>query len=94
MHARAMYLEGFSNITSLYTQAKDTIQQEMTAAATEGRPQRGLNSGRGASAGAKYSRLDSDIAAMQRDSSTYCDEPADTAAYSAWLQVRVAFRAW
>ena len=72
-------------------QAKDTIQLEMTAAATEGRPQRGPNSGRGASAGAKYSRLDSDIAAMQRDSSTYCDEPADTAAYSAWLQVRVAF---
>ena len=83
-----------SVLPRLYTQAKDTIQQEMTAAATEGRPLRGPNSGRGASAGAKYSRLDSDIAAMQRDSSTYCDEPADTAAYSAWLQVRHAFRGW
>lgn len=68
-------------------QARDTIQQEMLAAAAEGRPRRGAAGGGAAAAGAKYSRLDSDIAAMQRDSSTYCDEPADTGAYSAWLQV-------
>ena len=32
----------------------------------------------------KYSRLDADISSMQRDSATYCDEPADTADYQAW----------
>lgn len=35
--------------------------------------------------GAKYSRLDAEVAAMQRNSSTYCDEPEDHADYAAWL---------
>ena len=42
---------------------------------------------RRASGGAKYSRLDSEVAAMQRNSATYCDEPADAAEFEAWLQV-------
>lgn len=72
----------------IHSQARDTIQQEMSAAAAEGRPpRRGAAAAAGGAAGAKYSRLDSDTAAMQRDSSTYCDEPDDSAAYSAWLQV-------
>ena len=33
----------------------------------------------------KYSRLDADISSMQRDSATYCDEPADSADYQAWM---------
>lgn len=36
---------------------------------------------------AKYSRLEAEVAAMQRDSGTYCDEPADTADYQEWLKV-------
>lgn len=78
--------EFVANTTELFEQARDTIQQEMSAAAAEGRPRRVAAGGASATAGAKYSRLDSDIAAMQRDSSTYCDEPADTEAYHAWLQ--------
>ena len=35
---------------------------------------------------AKYSRLEAEISAMQRNSSTYCDEPEDCADY------RVSFR--
>lgn len=35
--------------------------------------------------GAKYSRLDAEVSAMQRNSSTYCDEPEDAADYAAWL---------
>lgn len=34
---------------------------------------------------AKYSRLDADISAMQRNSSTYCDEPEDAVDYNSWL---------
>ena len=30
---------------------------------------------------AKYSRLEAEISAMQRNSSTYCDEPEDSADY-------------
>jgi hypothetical protein len=34
----------------------------------------------------RYSRLEADIAAMQRDSSTYCDQPEDTEQFQQWLQ--------
>ena len=37
--------------------------------------------------GPKYSRLEADISAMQRSSSTYCDQPEDTADFEAWLKV-------
>ena len=38
------------------------------------------------SQGSKYSRLEADIAAMQRNSATYCEEPAAGPAYDSWLQ--------
>ena len=69
-------------------QASSAIQSEMSAAAAEGRSKRGEPARPPAPAsGARYSRLDSDIAAMQRDSATYCDEPEDSDGYAAWLQV-------
>lgn len=36
----------------------------------------------------KYSRLEAEISAMQRNSSTYCDQPEDTDDFSKWLKVR------
>lgn len=36
--------------------------------------------------GPKYSRLDADISAMQRSSSTYCDQPEDSLDFEAWLK--------
>lgn len=39
----------------------------------------------------KYSRLEADISAMQRSSSTYCDQPEDTQDFEAWLKVRCPF---
>ena len=41
--------------------------------------------GGGGGAARKYSRLDAEVSAMQRNSSTYCDEPEDRAEYEAWL---------
>lgn len=41
--------------------------------------------GGGSGGGARYSRFDADVAAMQRDSSTYCDEPEDEDDFTAWL---------
>jgi hypothetical protein len=34
----------------------------------------------------RYSRLEADIAAMQRDSSTYCDQPEDAEQFQQWIQ--------
>lgn len=39
----------------------------------------------GAGGGARYSRLDAEISAMQRNSSTYCDEPEDGEDFRTWL---------
>lgn len=39
----------------------------------------------GGAGGARYSRFDASVAAMQRDSSTYCDEPEDEEDFAAWL---------
>jgi len=36
-------------------------------------------------AGARYSRLEAEVSAMQRNSGTYCDEPEDGRDYAAWL---------
>ena len=73
-------------------QVKDAIQTELSDNPGD-RPRRAQRSltGRGGAAGggsSKYSRLEAEVAAMQRDSGTYCDEPPDTDAYEAWLQVR------
>lgn len=40
--------------------------------------------GRRGAAAARYSRFESEVASMQRDSSTYCDEPEDLQEYVAW----------
>lgn len=40
--------------------------------------------GRRGAAPARYSRFESEVAAMQRDSSTYCDEPEDLQDYGNW----------
>jgi hypothetical protein len=36
--------------------------------------------------GGKYSRYEAQVRAMQRDSSTYCDEPKDVDEYEAWIR--------
>ena len=37
----------------------------------------------------KYSRLEAEISAMQRNSSTYCDQPEDAEDFARWLEVPV-----
>lgn len=37
-----------------------------------------------AAAAARYSRFDAEVSTMQRDSSTYCDEPDDLQDYQGW----------
>lgn len=69
------------------------VQNEMALA--EGGPGAGARrassskslsgAGGGGSGAARYSRFDADVAAMQRDSSTYCDEPEDEEDFDSWL---------
>ena len=73
-------------------QVKDAIQTELSDNPGD-RPRRtqraltGRGGGAGGGGSSKYSRLEAEVAAMQRDSGTYCDEPPDTDAYEAWLKV-------
>lgn len=76
-------------------QVKDAIQTELVQAgesSSSSRSRRGPRSSAAArgGSGAKYSRLDAEVAAMQRDSGTYCDEPTDAASYADWLKVSPA----
>ncbi|DBA67016.1 TPA: hypothetical protein ACH3X2_002123 [Trebouxia sp. C0005] len=68
--------------TDLFDQVRDTVVEELSASdKTKSRMKR--QGSRSLSKG-KYSRLEADISSMQRDSATYCDEPADMADYQAW----------
>lgn len=69
-------------MTWIYEQVRDTVVEELSAH-DKGKGRTKRQGSRPLSKG-KYSRLDADISSMQRDSATYCDEPADTAAYQAW----------
>ena len=39
----------------------------------------------------KYSRLEAEISAMQRNSSTYCDQPEDLEDFAKWLMVSFGY---
>lgn len=68
--------------TDLFDQVRDTVVEELSASdKAKGRAKR---QGSRPVIKGKYSRLEADISSMQRDSATYCDEPADTADYQAW----------
>jgi len=80
-----------SSSKDLFEQVAEAVQNELDN--LEGHVRKPAPNRRGASDGRqaqrdapKYSRLEADISAMQRSSSTYCDEPADTADYQAWLE--------
>ena len=63
-------------------QVRDTVVEELSAS-DKAKSRMKRQGSRPLSKG-KYSRLEADISSMQRDSATYCDEPADTADYQAW----------
>ncbi|CAL8468843.1 g8384 [Coccomyxa elongata] len=81
----------FTGTRELLEQVTDAISSELDSIegmAARNRPGAAHRStARFAASGgsAKYSRLDAEVSAMQRNSSTYCDEPADAADYAAWL---------
>ncbi|PRW60920.1 BSD domain-containing 1 [Chlorella sorokiniana] len=70
----------------LFEQISHAVQNEL--ALTEQHAaggQRGQSGAAGIGSQQRYSRFDADVAAMQRDSSTYCDEPEDVEEFEAWL---------
>ncbi|KXZ43720.1 hypothetical protein GPECTOR_82g254 [Gonium pectorale] len=73
----------------LIDELKEGVETEIAAATKEGkRAARGKSSAASAAklsaVQAKYSRYEAEVAAMQRDSSTYCDEPEDAEDYARW----------
>ncbi|KAH7622196.1 putative BSD domain-containing protein 1 [Nannochloris sp. 'desiccata'] len=83
------------NTSEMFDHFSNAIQAEMNAV-----QDRDLNTntfrGGGASSSrslhrgnesTKFSRFDADVASMQRDSSTYCDEPDDNEDFETWVAV-------
>lgn len=72
--------------SELISQVNDAFQEEFAANAAAARKNnsRAVSARLGGTA-AKYSRFEAEVSAMQRDSSTYCDEPEDQEDYQAWL---------
>ncbi|EFJ40204.1 hypothetical protein VOLCADRAFT_121747 [Volvox carteri f. nagariensis] len=73
----------------LIDELKEGVETEIAAASREGkRAARGKSASSSTakltSAAAKYNRFEAEVAAMQRDSSTYCDEPDDAEDYARW----------
>ncbi|KAK9831470.1 hypothetical protein WJX81_008364 [Elliptochloris bilobata] len=80
-----------SGTTGLLEKVHDTISAELegmedqlTGRGRAGAPSSSARAASGAG-GARYSRLEAEVSAMQRNSGTYCDEPEDTSDYAAWL---------
>jgi hypothetical protein len=84
-----------ANTSDMFDHFSNAIQAEMNAVQDRDLNTSYNGSGIGASASSrslhrggaestKFSRFDADVAAMQRDSSTYCDEPDDTEDFETW----------
>ena len=74
-----------ANTSEMFDHFSNAIQAEMNAAQDRdsigsSASSRSLNRGESS----KFSRFDADVASMQRDSSTYCDEPDDIEDFEAW----------
>ncbi|KAK9868344.1 hypothetical protein WJX84_011259 [Apatococcus fuscideae] len=65
----------------LFEDVKDAILSELGPKDGAALPKHA----RSGSQGSKYSRLEAEVAAMQRNSATYCEEPAPGPAHDAWL---------
>ncbi|KAG2492450.1 hypothetical protein HYH03_009392 [Edaphochlamys debaryana] len=79
----------FQGTQELIAELREGVDTEITAAAREGkRAARGkagnASTSKLASVQAKYNRFEAEVAAMQRDSSTYCDEPEDAEDFARW----------
>ncbi|KAK9814765.1 hypothetical protein WJX72_011153 [[Myrmecia] bisecta] len=72
--------------SELFDQVKEAIQAELVATGSASRQPGPASTARFASVNGRYSRFESEVSNMQRDSSTYCDEPEDQADFAAWLQ--------
>lgn len=74
-----------NNTTEMLDHFSSAIQAEMDATQEMARTQSGTAPrSQNLTEGSKFSRFDADVAAMQRDSSTYCDEPDDDEDFETW----------
>jgi len=82
------------NTSEMFDHFSNAIQAEMNAAQDRDLNKNSFRGGGGVSSSrsinrgneaTKFSRFDADVAAMQRDSSTYCDEPDDKEDFENWV---------
>ncbi|UPQ98190.1 BSD domain-containing protein [Chloropicon primus] len=76
--------------SELLSQMKETVQQEMQAASIKHKQTqqemklKKSGAGKGSEESKKEKRYNEKVSAMQRDSSTYCDEPEDFLYFETW----------
>ncbi|GAQ79798.1 hypothetical protein KFL_000380310 [Klebsormidium nitens] len=71
--------------TEIFGQVKDAIKQADHEISATAKREKGSSSFSTIPRG-KYSRFEAQVNAMQRDSSTYCDEPEDADDYAKWRE--------
>lgn len=83
----AMSQRFVNKTTDLFDTVVNSIQEANDAHRLNSSRSKSISSLKGGNTKSqRYSRLESDITAMQRDSSTYCDQPEDTEQFEQWLQ--------
>mmetsp|Transcript_28498 Transcript_28498/g.34629 ORF Transcript_28498/g.34629 Transcript_28498/m.34629 type:complete len:431 (+) Transcript_28498:285-1577(+) len=77
----------FTGTTEIFSQVREAVQMEMETKQKKKTRTKARNLRETATVGkdGKYSRYEAQVSAMQRDSATYCDEPADVEDYNTWL---------
>ncbi|CAI5511603.1 unnamed protein product [Closterium sp. Naga37s-1] len=80
--------KGTTEILASVKEAVAMVEEEVAANAAGARPRAPSAAAGLASAipRGKYSRYEALVSAMQRDSSTYCDEPEDTEDFAKWVE--------
>jgi len=76
-------LKSTTELLSSVSEAIDLVEDDASPARSKHRRPLSLE---GAAGVAKYNRFEAQVAAMQRDSSTYCDEPEDEEDFQAWQE--------
>jgi len=75
--------------TEIFSQVQEAVQMEMETKKQKKSRERKPRAARETTTvgtNGKYSRYESQVSAMQRDSSTYCDKPTDEDDFNRWLK--------
>eukprot|EP00803_Ostreobium_quekettii_P009906 evm.model.scf_51.17 EVM.evm.TU.scf_51.17 scf_51:160962-166991(+) len=80
------FVEGTREVGGFLKGAYESVGAELDAAFLTGRKATSRDAPSEAETSMRYSRFEFEVSAMQRDSTTYCDEPPDQEDFQKWLE--------